>query len=52
MNKKIYITESQFKNLIGEMAYPISFNFEEFKKINSFAGRVRITFRGVMLCYT
>lgn len=41
MNKKIYITESQFKELIGEMAYPTSFNFEEFKKINSFAGRVR-----------
>lgn len=28
------------KTLIGEMAYPVSFNMDEFKKINTFKGRV------------
>lgn len=41
MSKKIYITESQYKNIIGEMAYPVSFNFDEFKSLKSFAQRVR-----------
>lgn len=30
MGKRIYITEQQFKAIINEMAYPVSFNFEEF----------------------
>lgn len=27
--KRIYITEEQFKAIVDEMAYPVSFNFEE-----------------------
>lgn len=39
-NKKIYLTEEQF-NYLKEMAYPTSFNMEEFKSIRSFADRVK-----------
>lgn len=38
--KKIIITEQQL-NAIKEMAYPVSFNMEEFKSIRSFADRVK-----------
>lgn len=38
--KKIIITEQQL-DAIKEMAYPISFNMEEFKSIRSFADRVK-----------
>jgi hypothetical protein len=38
--KKVFITESQM-NYIKEMAYPISFNMEEFKNIKSFANRLK-----------
>lgn len=38
--KKIIITEQQL-NAIKEMAYPVSFNMEEFKGIRSFADRVK-----------
>lgn len=38
--KKIIITEEQL-NAIKEMAYPVSFNMEEFKSIRSFADRVK-----------
>lgn len=41
MSKKIHITESQLKNIIGEMAYPSSFSFDEFKKLKKFSERVR-----------
>ena len=41
MSKKIYITESQYNSLIGEMAYPSSFSFDEFKKLKSFAERIK-----------
>lgn len=44
--KRIIITESQLKqlireNLVGEMAYPSSWNLEVFKTIKSFSGRVK-----------
>lgn len=39
--KKIIITESQLENVIIEMAYPASFNMDEFKNISTFSGRVR-----------
>ena len=38
--KKIIITEEQL-SAIQEMAYPTSFNMEEFKSIRSFADRVK-----------
>ena len=38
--KKIIITEQQL-DAIKEMAYPVSFNMEEFKSIRSFADRVK-----------
>lgn len=38
--KKIIITEEQL-SVIQEMAYPTSFNIEEFKSIRSFADRVK-----------
>lgn len=41
MSKTIHITESQYKELIGEMAYPSSFNFDEFRSLHSFNQRVR-----------
>ncbi len=41
MSKKIYITESQFKAIVKEMAYPTSFNFDEFRELKSFAARAR-----------
>jgi hypothetical protein len=41
MAKTIRITESQMKTLIGEMAYPASFNFDEFRQLRTFAERVK-----------
>ena len=41
MAKTIHITESQMKALIGEMAYPASFNFDVFRQLRTFAERVR-----------
>lgn len=41
MTKTIRITESQMKSLIGEMAYPASFNFDEFRQLRTFAERVK-----------
>ena len=41
MSKKIHITESQYKELIGEMAYPSSFDFDVFKSLKSFNKRVQ-----------
>lgn len=41
MSKKIHITESQYKELIGEMAYPSSFDFDVFKTLKSFNKRVQ-----------
>lgn len=41
MPKTIHITESQMKTLIGEMAYPSSFNFDEFRGLKTFAERIR-----------
>lgn len=38
---KLIITEEQFKKLVKEMAYPSSFNFEEFGQCRSFAERVK-----------
>jgi hypothetical protein len=37
--EEIIVTESKDVFILDEMAYPISFNFEEFKKIRSFAGK-------------
>ena len=39
MGKRIYITEEQFKAIVDEMAYPVSFNFEEFGSLKSYAAR-------------
>lgn len=39
--KKIILTNEQYNRLIQEMAYPVTFNMDEFKKLNSFAARVR-----------
>ena len=41
MGKRIYITEEQFKAIVDEMAYPASFNFEEFDSLKSYAARVK-----------
>ena len=41
MSKTIHITESQMKMLMGEMAYPTSFNFDEFRQLKTFAERIR-----------
>ena len=41
MGKRIYITEEQFKAIVDEMAYPVSFNFEEFGSLKSYAARVK-----------
>jgi hypothetical protein len=38
--RKIFITEEQLKAL-EEMAYPVSFNMEEFKSLPSFAARLK-----------
>lgn len=38
--KKLIITENQLY-ILKEMAYPISFNMEEFKSLNSFSKRVK-----------
>ena len=44
--KKIIITESQLENVIIEMAYPASFNMDEFKnillKVNTNGSQVRL----------
>lgn len=40
MPKRIYITESQFKQL-KEMAYPVSFNMDEMLSLPSYAARLR-----------
>lgn len=44
--REIFITEEQHKylltkNSLGEMAYPVNFNMEELKNINSFVERVK-----------
>lgn len=39
--KRIIVTEEQYNHILAEMAYPISFNMNEFKKLTSFAARVR-----------
>lgn len=41
MPRKVYITEDQLRAFIKEMAYPSSFNFDEFGQLKSFAARVR-----------
>ena len=41
MSKKIHITESQYNQLIGEMAYPSSFDFNVFKSLTSFNKRMK-----------
>lgn len=41
MSRKIYITEEQEKLLMHEMAYPSSFNFDEFSQLKSFAQQVK-----------
>lgn len=38
--KKIYINESHLKYIIKEMAYPLSFNINQFKEIPTFTGRI------------
>ncbi len=40
-NKRVIITENQYKVLIGEMAYPTFFKMDEFKKITTFNGRIQ-----------
>lgn len=37
---KIKITEEQLKTVVKEMAYPVSFNFDEFKNIQSFTKKI------------
>ena len=39
--KKIIVTEAQYMKLIDEMAYPVSFNIDEFKTLTTFAARIR-----------
>ncbi len=39
--KKIIVTESQYMKIINEMAYPVSFNMDEFKTLKTFAERIR-----------
>lgn len=39
--KKLILTETQYRKLIGEMAYPTTFNMDEFKSLTSFAARIR-----------
>ena len=39
--KKIILTTEQYNRLVQEMAYPISFNMDEFKSLPSFAARIR-----------
>ena len=39
--KKVVITEEQFKEMMKEMAYPTTFNMDEFKSLPSFAARIR-----------
>lgn len=39
--KKIIVTESQYMKIIDEMAYPVSFNMDEFKTLKTFAERIR-----------
>lgn len=41
MARKIYITEDQFRTIIGEMAYPVGFNMKELESLPSYAARVR-----------
>ena len=38
--KKVILTEAQL-NMIMEMAYPITFNIDEFSSLISFAARVK-----------
>ena len=38
--KKVILTEAQL-NMIMEMAYPITFNIDEFSSLTSFAARVK-----------
>ena len=39
--RKIIVTEAQLKALVGEMAYPSNFNFDEFRNITNFRDRIR-----------
>lgn len=39
--KRIILTTEQYNRLLQEMAYPISFNMDEFKRLPSFAARIR-----------
>jgi len=39
--RKIILTTEQYNRLLNEMAYPMTFNMDEFKKLSSFAARIR-----------
>ena len=39
--KKIIVTEAQYMKIINEMAYPFSFNMDEFKMLKTFAARIK-----------
>ena len=39
--KKIIVTEAQYMKIINEMAYPVSFNMDEFKMLKTFAARIK-----------
>ena len=39
--KKIIVTEAQYMKIIDEMAYPVSFNMDEFKMLKTFAARIK-----------
>ena len=38
---KIKINEKQLKTVVTEMSYPVSFSFDEFKRISSYNGKMR-----------
>ena len=40
MSKRIIINKSQYDNMLKEMAYPVSFNMDEFKSLTSFSARI------------
>lgn len=39
--RKIILTTEQYNRLLDEMAYPMTFNMDEFKRLSSFAARIR-----------
>ena len=39
--KKVIISEEQYKKIVQEMAYPSTFNMDEFKSLTTFAARIR-----------